>query len=150
MTEEIIGKTVVINKPSYAIYGTFTDLSNITANIPEEHRSKVTADRDTIAVIVQNMSLGAKINNRVPFSRVDMEQYGQAPFPFLISIVMDPASDDKTYFHIEMRAELNAMMRMLLGRRLREGIDKMTDMIAAAASGNITPEMAEQMKNASL
>ncbi len=138
--EEVIGKTIVLNKPSYVIYSAMSDLRNITAGLPEQYREKVVVDQDTIVAKVQNFELGVKVNNRTPFSRVDFEQYGQVPFPFLLSIITDPASDDTTYFHIELRAQLNAVMRMMFGKKLREVVDKLTDGIAQAASGQVPKE----------
>ena len=144
--EEIKGKTIVINKPSYAIYTALSDLRNITAGLPEQYREKVTVDSDTILAKVQNFEIGIKVNNRTPFSRIDFEQYGQCPFPFLLSIIMDPAGDTSTQFHIELRAQLNMVMRMMFGKKLQEVVDKLTDGIATAASGNIPPEWEEYAK----
>lgn len=138
--EEITGKTIVLKKPSYAIYSAFSDLRNVTAGLPEQYKDKVTVDQDTLVGKVQNFELGMKVNNRTPFSRVDFEQYGQALFPFLLSFIMEPADDNTTYFHIELRAQLNTVMKMMFGKKLHEVVDKLTDGIASAATGNI-PEV---------
>ena len=111
MLEEIKGRTVVINKPSYAIYTALSDLNNIAAALPEQYRDKVTI--------------------------------GQMPFPFLLSFFTEPADDNTTYFHIELRAELNTLMKMMFGKRLQEIVDKLTDGVSAAASGQV-PEGWEQ------
>ena len=42
-----------------------------------------------------------------------------------------------TDFHIELKAELNTMMNMMLGGRMQELVDHITDAVAAAASGNV-------------
>ena len=133
--EEITGKTIVINRPSYAIYSAFSDLRTIVSALPEQYRDKVTADQDSVIGNVQNFEIGIKVNNRTPFSRVDFEQYGQMPFPFLLSFIMDPADDNITYFHIELKAQLNTVMRMMFGKKLKEVVDKLTDGIAQAAAG---------------
>ncbi len=143
MLEEIKGRTVVINKPSYAIYTALSDLNNIAAALPEQYRDKVTIDQDTITGQVQGFSLGVKVNNRTPFSRIDFEGVGQMPFPFLLSFFTEPADDNTTYFHIELKAELNTLMKMMFGKRLQEIVDKLTDGVSAAASGQV-PEGWEQ------
>ena len=137
MTEEIIGKTIVVNKPSYELYSAFSDLRNITAGIPEEYRDKVTAESDSLTFKVQGFELGIKVNQRTPFSRIDFCHNGAAPFPFLFTMFMEPADDHTTYFHLELRAELNMMLKMMLGKKLQEVVDKMTEAIAQAASGQM-------------
>ena len=137
MMEEIKGRTVVINRPSYAIYTAVSDLNNIAAGLPEQYRDKVTIDQDTIMGQVQGLNIGVKVNNRTPFSRIDFEQAGQMPFPFLLSFFTEPSDDNTTYFHIELRAELNTFMKMIFGKRLQEIVDKLTDGISAAASGKM-------------
>jgi hypothetical protein len=137
MVEEICGKTVVIDRPSYSIYTVFSDLRNLEAAIPEDKKDMVTADADTISAKVQGFEIGMKVNKRTPFSRIDFEQDGQAPFPFLFSLIMDPMDDNRTYFHIELRAELNTMMKMVIGGKLQNLVDKLTDGIAKAASGQM-------------
>ena len=137
MLEEITGKTVIINKPSYAIYTALSDLNNIAAALPEQYRDKVTIDQDTITGQVQGFQIGVKVNNRTPFSRIDFEGAGQVPFPFLLSFFTEPADDNTTYFHIELKAELNTLMKMMFGKRLQEVVDKLTEGVSAAASGQI-------------
>lgn len=141
MAEEICGKTVVIERPSYAIYTAFSDMRNLVAAIPEDKKDMVTADADSILEKVQGFEIGMKVHQRIPFSRIDFEQDGQAPFPFLFSLIMDPMDDNRTYFHIELRAELNTMMKMFIGKRLHDLVDKLTDGIAKAAIGEMPEDL---------
>ncbi len=141
--EDIKGRTVVINKPAYAIYSAFSNLDNLKTSLPEQLRDKVTIGDDTITASVQGFSLGVKVHSRTPFSRIDFEQYGQSPFPFLASFFMEPSGDNATFFHIELHAQLGTMMKMMIGKRLQEAVDKLTDGIASAASGNIPAAWAD-------
>ena len=141
MSEFIQGKTVVINQPSYALYTVFSDPSRIASVLPDQYKDKVTFGDDTILAHVQGFELGVKVHNRTPFSQVEFEQYGNAPFPFLVSIFMEPTSDTSTLFHLELTAELNMMMRMMLGKRLQEAVDKITDAIANAAAGKMPDDL---------
>lgn len=144
--EDITGKTVVINKPSYAIYSAFSNLENFKQTLPDQFRDKVKIEDDAVLANVQGFQLGVKVHSRVPFSKIEFEQYGQSPFPFLASFNMEPKDDNTTYFHIELHAQLNMMFKMMLGKKLREAVDKLTDGIAAAASGNIPQEWADAVR----
>ncbi len=145
MAEEVIGKSIILNQPSYAIYNIFSDFKRIESTLPQDKRDKVHFEEDSVLVKVQGFEIGAKIHNKVPFSLIELEQYGQAPFPFLISFHMEPLSDTQTCFHIELRAELNPMMKMFIGKRLPELVDKLTDGIAQAAIGNIPDDVKQYM-----
>ena len=142
---EVIGKTVILNQPSYVLYNAFSDLKRIESTLPEDQRGKVRFEEDSLLVKVQNFELGARIHNKIPFSLIEFEQYGQMPFPFLASMHMEPMSDTQTCFHIELRAELNTMMKMLVGKRLPEIVDKLTDGIAQVSSGNIPEDLKKYM-----
>ncbi len=44
---------------------------------------------------------------------------------------------DKTDFSIELSADLNLMMKMMLGSKLQEGLDRMVDGLAAVSEGRM-------------
>lgn len=121
-------------------------MSSFSANLPEQYRDKLTVGPDFLLVTVQGLSLGVKVNNRTPFSRIDFEQYGQAPFPFLASFFFEPKDDDTTFFHLELHAELNMMLKMMLGGKLKDAVEKITDGIAKASTGEMPAEWAEFQK----
>ena len=46
----------------------------------------------------------------------------------MVSLHFDPADDPgKTDFHIDLLADLNVMMKMMIGKRLQEALDKVVD-----------------------
>ena len=47
---------------------------------------------------------------------------------------MDPVGLDSTLFHIELAAELNFMMKMMLGNKLQEMVDSITDQVEKAVN----------------
>lgn len=146
--EDIIGKTVVINKPAYELYNAFSNLTSLSGNLPDQYKDKVTVGQDFLLVTVQSMSLGVKVHDRVPFSRIDFEQYGQVPFPFLISFFFEPSDDTTTFFHIELHAELNMMMKMMLGGKLKDIVEKITDGVTKAATGEMPADWSDFSKSA--
>lgn len=137
MAEEIHGKTVVINQPSYAIYNAFSDLRNLVAAIPEDKKEKVVAEADSITVNVQGFDLGMRVRHKEPFHKIEFEQFGKSPFPFLITMNMDPSDDVTTFFHIDLVTELPGMIKFMIGNKLQGFVDKITEQIAAAAAGNL-------------
>ena len=125
-----------VNQPAERVFAAFSDLSKLTEKVPEEHRDKVRADADTLIVQAQGFELGIRVVERTPCHQVRFENYGaQTLFPFTIWIHIGDAGTDASTLQIELHAELNMMMKMMLGPKLQEGIDKFTEQLAAGMSG---------------
>jgi len=116
----------------------FTDLSNFTKMLPEDKRSMVTADFDTLTATVQGFNIGVKVHERVPYSRIELVDYG-APFAFHVVLHFDPAKEDpyKTDFWIGVEADLNLMMKMMLSGKVKDALDKVVDGLVDASNGKM-------------
>ena len=129
---EVLGKMVQVNQPAERVFAAFSDLSKFTEKLPEEHRDKVRADVDTLVVMVQGIELGIRVVERTPCTGVRFEHYGaQTLFPFTIWIHIGEVGANASTLQIELHAELNMMMKMMLGPKLQEGVDQITDQLAA-------------------
>ena len=84
--------------------------------------------------------MGAAISERIPFSCIKIKEHGQTPFQFEVSLFFDAADVQKTMFHMEVDAELPFMVKMLIGNKLQEVVDKITEQLALASEGKISPE----------
>lgn len=143
MNTEINSKHAVVSRPPYVLYMAFTDMRNFVNFLPDDKKEGVTADYDSIKASVQGFDIGVKVTERVPYSRISISDDG-APFKFAVDIMFDPSGGDpsKTDFHIETRADLNFMMKMLLGGKIKEALDKMVDALADVSEGRM-PEGAD-------
>lgn len=147
----IKSKHAIVSKAPYILYMMFVDMRNFVQFLPEDKKNEVTADYDSIRITVQGFNVGIRIVGRTPYSGIEFKDDG-APFPFGITMHFDAAGGDpdKTDFHIEMSAELNFMMKMVLGSKLQEALDKIVDTMAAVSEGRvpegIDPEMLRKAK----
>ncbi|HCT94515.1 MAG: hypothetical protein A2X19_06580 [Bacteroidetes bacterium GWE2_39_28] len=130
----IEGRVVRIARPVEVLFAVFTDLTNFTKNIPPEMAGKadLTTTPDTLVARAQGMELGVKIAERTPFSRIVYEQYGNSPFPFSFTINLDSPDPSHTDFQLVMDTELSGMFKMMLGGKLKEIVDRVTDQIEMA------------------
>lgn len=135
---QIESKTGRVHRPPYELYMSFTDLRNLTAMLPEDKKKDVTADFDTITTNLQGMSIGVKVHERSPYSRIELVDYG-APFAFHVVLHFDEVPGDpvKTNFHISLEADLNFMMKMLLGSKLQDALDKVVDSLVDISLGKM-------------
>lgn len=137
MRTEIKSKHAVVSKAPYMLYMAFVDMRNFLQFLPEDKKQGVTADYDTLNAVVQGFNIGIRISERVPYSRIGFTDNG-APFSFSISMHFDSVGvPDKTEFYIELSADLNFMMKMMLGSKLQEALDKMVDGLAAVSEGRM-------------
>lgn len=127
-----------VARAPYMLYMPFSDLRNFVAMLPEDKRQGVEADYDSIRGTVQGFSVGVRVEERRPYSRIVYKDDG-APFQFTINICFDAdgGNPDSTDFHVDIEADLNFMMKMLLGNKLQDAVDKMVDAVADMAMGKM-------------
>ncbi len=126
------GKEVLIKRTPMVLFSMFNDLSRLVMSVPEEYRNEITADKDSIKVNHRGIHLGLVIDKREPFSLVALKDDGESFLPFYISFHMVPVGIDSTLFHIELSAKLDFMMKMMIGSKLQETVDSITDQIEKA------------------
>ena len=134
----IESKHGIVSRQPHEMYMSFTDLSNFARMLPEDKKDAVTADYDTLTATVQGFQIGVKVHQRVPYSRIELVDYG-APFAFHIELHFDPASADpyKTDFWIKLEADLNLMMKMMLGGKIKDALNKVVDGLVDASNGKM-------------
>ena len=135
---QIESKHGTVSRQPYELYMSFVDLENFRRMLPQDKQDMVTATYDTLQATVQGFSIGVKVHERVPYSRIDLVDYG-APFAFHVVLHFEPASEDpyKTDFWINVEADLNLMMKMMLSGKVKEALDKVVDGLADASNGKM-------------
>ena len=134
----IESKHGIVSRQPHELYMSFTDLQNFRNMLPEDKKEMVTATYDTLTATVQGFNIGVKMHERVPYSRIELVDFG-APFAFHIVMHFDPSAQDpyKTDFWIQVEADLNLMMKMMLSGKLKEGLNKIVDGLADASNGKM-------------
>ena len=137
MAVEIKSKRAVVSKAPYELYMTFVDMRNFVQFLPEDRKQGVTADFDTIHAEIQGFNIGVKVTSRTPYSKIEYADDG-APFHFSLKLHFDPAQDPyKTDFQIVLDADLNFMMKTILGSKLQQGLDKVVDTLVDMSEGRM-------------
>ena len=135
---EIESKHGTVSRQPYELYMMFADMRNFLAMLPADKKEGVQADYDTVTATVQGFNIGVKVHERVPYSRIELVDYG-APFAFHVELHFDPAASDpyKTDFWIRLEADLNLMMKMLLGSKLKDALNKVVDGLVDVSEGKM-------------
>ena len=145
MTTDIISKHGTVSKSPFELYMAFVDMRNFVQMLPEDKREGVVADYDTISATVQGFKIGLMVKDRTPYSKIEFIDDG-APFSFGGSLHFDalPDGSSRTDFHIEFHADLNLMMKMVLGGKIREALDKVVDGLVAVSEGRLPDGVDEE------
>lgn len=124
-------KTAVVNIPQTDLFARTTDLQGIWNSLPEDKKKDVVVEGDTVRTSYAGFTLAVRISERVPYSKVSYCDV-EAPFHFTVTLHFDPASVlTQTTFWIEVDADLNFMMKTLLGGKIQEFLDNAVTMIAS-------------------
>lgn len=137
MAAEFKSKKGLVSKPPYQLYMAFTDMRNFVQFLPEDKKADVTADFDSIHAVVQGFNIGVKVVDRTPYSKIEFADDG-APFSFRLKMIFEAAADPyKTDFQIVADAELNFMMKTILGSKIKDALDKVVDSLVAMSEGRM-------------
>ena len=134
----IESKHGTVSRQPHELYMAMVDLQNFQRMLPEDKRGMMEATYDTLTATVQGFNIGVKVHNRVPYSLIELVDFG-APFAFHIELHFDPAPIDpyKTDFWIKAEADLNLMIKMMLSGKIKEGLDKVVDGLVDASNGKM-------------
>lgn len=138
MAANYSSKHGVVSKSPFELYMSFVDMRNFVNMLPEDKKQGITADFDTLKFSVQGFNIGVKITTRSPYSRIEFDD-NDAPFHFHVTLWFDPVSNfpDKTDFHIDVFADLNLMMKMMLGSKIQQALDKIVDSLVDVSEGRM-------------
>ena len=146
MSAQYSSKHGIVSRTQAELYMAFTDMRNFVSMLPEDKRKDITADYDTISTTVQGFAIGVKVTRREPYMYIELQDNG-APFKFMVSLHFDEAEEPgKTDFHIDLLADLNLMMKVMIGNKLKEALDKMVDGLVAVSEGRVPEGMPEGFK----
>lgn len=140
MTVHYSSKHGLVSKRPDELYMIFCDMRNFSRMVPGQTQAEVTADYDHLSVVVQGFTIGVRIDDRVPYSLI---RIGSADSPVEFVAVLhfdDPGIPGKTDFSISLDANLNFMMKTMLGNKVQEALDKAVDTLVDISEGRM-PQM---------
>lgn len=128
------------------LFMAFTDMRNFTRMMPEQAQSQVSldADFDNLWATVQNFKIGVRIDERVPYSTIRLVSTN-SPVEFVGALHFDESAlPGRTDFHVVLDANLNMVMRAMLGKKIQEALDKIVQGLVDVSEGKM-PDIPEGM-----
>ena len=146
MTAHYTSKHGQVAKRPEELYMAFTDLRNFAQMVPQgKVQADIQADFDTLSVVVQGFRIGVRVDDRQPYSLIRLGST-ESPVEFVGVLHFDPSAiPGRTDFWIDLDANLNFMMKTMLGGKLQQALNKLVDGLVDASEGRM-PQMPDDFR----
>lgn len=129
--EKYTSKQVRIERPARMVYDLLSDFSHFTPMLEGKVEGWRT-DGDTCSFTVKGFTINLRMIEKTPYTTLKIAGEDGSPFAFVFWIQLVEIAENDTRIRLTVHAELNMMMKMMLGKKLQEALDKIADQIAAA------------------
>lgn len=107
-------------------------LAKMTEQVPQIQISNFESDTDSCRFQIGGMGLAEiRIIEREPFKTIKVSSSGSLPVSIVFWIQLLPVAAYETKLRLTLDAEMSMMVKMMVNKKLEEGINKMADMLAA-------------------
>lgn len=119
-----------IHRSSEQIYTVLSKFSNFTPMLQDKVEEWAATD-DTCSFKAKGMTIRLRMEELTPYSTIKVvgDDNG-APFPFTFWVQLKEVEPYDTRMRIVLEIELNMMMKMMIGGKLQDAVDKIADQIA--------------------
>ena len=131
-----------ISSSEEMVFGILSDLNNLSRlkEIPSvnDKIKDLQFDTDHCSFGVEGMGrVGFKIIEREPFNTIKLESE-QSPVHVNVWIQLKQVEENDTRMKLTLKADLPAMIKMMVDKKLKEGINAIADVLAKALSAPAT------------
>lgn len=120
-----------ILRPIEEVYPMISDFTRLTPAL-KDRVDNWTATEDTCSFTVKGFNVSLRMEERAPLRHVKVVGGGGVPMDFAFWIQLVGAAPSDTRMRMVLHVELNLAMRMMLGSKLQDGIEKAAEMFATA------------------
>lgn len=139
-TSKYVSDVKVVNQNHETVYNFLSDFNNLgqffneytlaqlSGQLPNASIEDVSTDTDRCTFTISPMGeAGLRIIGREPTKTIKISGEGKIPFQLFVWIQLLPSGPYQTKLRVTLHAELNMMLKMLAGKKLKEGVNKIAD-----------------------
>lgn len=121
-------KTISSNEEVvFAVLSDLSRLESVRDKLPTDKVSGVSISKESVRFTVNGIGeIGFRIIDKEPYKTIKFESE-QLPFVVNVWIQLKQVAENDTRMKLTLRAELPTMIKMMLGNKLGEAINKMAD-----------------------
>lgn len=133
--QEYISKQQQVLRPAEQIFAAISRFDNLTPAL-QDKVGEWQADEEQCSFKVKGLTVKLRMEERVEPKHVKIVgDQGGVPVDFAFWIQLHKVSDADTRLRIVLHAELNIMMKMMIGGKLQQAVDQIAEGIARAMNG---------------
>lgn len=137
MTAHYDSKHGQVSKAPEELFMAFTDLRNFANMAPPQYKDSITADFDYLRITVQGFAIAVRVDERKPYSLIRIGS-SESPVEFVAALHFDAGLlPGRTDFSIAVDANLNFMMKTMLGSKIQKALDKAVDTMVDISEGRM-------------
>ena len=87
---------------------------------------RLDGDFDNLRISANGININVRITERVPYSKIVVDSV-ESPIKFTVTLNFLDMGGHRTEFFIELDAELNFLMKQMLGKKIENGLDTIID-----------------------
>ena len=129
--EKYESKQQQIRRTAEQIYSALSSFNNFTPII-QDRVEEWNADDNVCSFKVKGMPVRLKMVEREPNKTIKIQGDEGSPIDFTFWLQLKEVAPYDTRMRIVVHAELNMMMRMMIGKKLQGAVDQMAEAIAMA------------------
>ena len=129
--EKYESKQQQIRRSAEQIYSALSSFSNFTPMLADKVEEWQATD-DECSFKVKGMKMALRIVDREPNKTIKIQGADSNPMDFTFWLQLKEVAPYDTRMRIVVHAELNMMMRMMIGKKLQGAVDQMAEAIASA------------------
>ncbi len=129
--EKYESKQQQIRRTAEQIYSALSSFNNFTPMI-QGRVEEWNADDDVCSFKVKGMPVRLRMVEREPNKTIKIQGDDGTPIDFTFWLQLKEVAPYDTRMRIVVHAELNMMMRMMIGKKLQGAVDQMAEAIATA------------------
>ena len=129
--EKYESKQQQIRRTAEQIYSALSSFNNFTPII-QDRVEEWSADDNVCSFKVKGMPVRLRMVEREPNKTIKIQGDEGSPIDFTFWLQLKEVAPYDTRMRIVVHAELNMMMRMMIGKKLQGAVDQMAEAIAMA------------------
>ena len=134
-----------ISSSREVVFNILSDLNNlrkITGNQDLNDKVKdLEFDTDSCSFTVSGLGkVGFRVEGREPYEIIRFKAE-HSPVPVNVQVELTEIVENSTQMKLTLHAEIPSMIKMMVDKKLKEGMNTFADLLAKALSSNLTPKL---------
>lgn len=120
-----------VNHNDEKVFSFIADFNNFQHLIPQDKVKNWQSTKDSCRFSVEGIGdAGLRIVEKEPFKTVKYSTDGKVPFNFFLWVQLKKSTEDDTRIKLTLKADLNPMMKMMVGKQVKKFLNMLGDAIA--------------------